>query len=120
MRIDPPSDDEKTVLRRALLAAARECGIDPNKPLALGLFVTRAGIVAHEFVNDSSAPIAIATDSRIKRSVLRSASRCSLHITASATVVGSARAQHFTPSKIATDLPVPLAEPADVNKARAS
>jgi hypothetical protein len=52
MRIDPPSDDEKTALRRALLAAARECGIDPNKPLALALFVTRAGIVAHEFVND--------------------------------------------------------------------
>jgi hypothetical protein len=52
MRIDPPSDDEKTAVRRALLAAARECGIDPNKPLSLALFITRAGIVAHEVVND--------------------------------------------------------------------
>ena len=39
-------------LRRALLVAARECGIDPTKPLAVALFVSRAGIVAHEFVND--------------------------------------------------------------------
>jgi hypothetical protein len=68
----------------------------------------------------SFARIVIATGSRIKRSALHSASRCSLHITASATVAGSARAQHFTRSKIGTDLPVPLAEPADVNNGGAS
>ncbi len=42
MRIDPPTDAEKTALRRALLAAARECGIDPDRPLAVALFDTRA------------------------------------------------------------------------------
>ncbi len=52
MRIDPPTNDEKTALRRALLAAARECGVDPDRPLAVALFVTRAGIVARELVND--------------------------------------------------------------------
>jgi hypothetical protein len=52
MRIDPPTDAENTALRRALLVAARECFIDPDKPLSLALFVTRAELVAHKLVND--------------------------------------------------------------------
>jgi hypothetical protein len=52
VRIDPPTDAENTAVRRALFVAARECGVDPDRPLALALFITRAGIVAHEFVND--------------------------------------------------------------------
>ena len=52
MRIDPPTDAENRALRRALLAAARECGVDSDRPLALALFVTRAEHVAHNFVDD--------------------------------------------------------------------
>ena len=52
MRIAPPADAEKRGLRRALLAAARECGINADRPLSLALFVTRADLVAHNLVND--------------------------------------------------------------------
>ena len=52
MRIDPPTDAENAALRRALLAAARECYIDPDKPLSLALFVTHAELVAHKLVYD--------------------------------------------------------------------
>ena len=120
MRIDPPSEDEKTALRRLC---------SPRHANAASIRRSRwrwrcsSRVPASSPTSSSTtsfAPIAIATGSRIKRSVLRSASRCSLHITAFATVAGSARAQHFTRSKIATDLPVPLAEPADVNNGGAS
>jgi hypothetical protein len=52
MRIDPPTDAENTALRQALLAAAHELGIDPDRPLSLALFVTRSELVAHALVND--------------------------------------------------------------------
>lgn len=52
MRIEPPTEAERDAVRRALLRAAEECWINPDQPLARALFITRAGLVARELVDE--------------------------------------------------------------------
>lgn len=52
MRLDPPTNAERGVVRRALLHVADELGSDPHEPLATALFIARAGLVARELVDD--------------------------------------------------------------------
>jgi hypothetical protein len=52
MRIDPPSSAEREAVRAALLSAADELGLSPDRPLARALFVARAGTTLRELVDE--------------------------------------------------------------------
>ncbi len=52
MRVEPPPDVERDAVRRALLEVADDLWISPDRPLAWALFVTRAGLVARELVDE--------------------------------------------------------------------
>jgi hypothetical protein len=52
MRIQPPTERERETVRRALLAAADELRIDRTAPLALPLFLARAGLVTRELLDE--------------------------------------------------------------------
>ncbi len=52
MRIDSPTETERAAVRRALLVAADELGVDLDEPLAGALFVARAIIVVHDLIDE--------------------------------------------------------------------
>jgi len=52
MRIEPPTEAERDAVGSALLRAADDLWISPDRPLARALFVMRAGLVARELVDE--------------------------------------------------------------------